>query len=74
MDPDSVDCDFAILDARSSERFYGKVPELDQAYGQVTSQGLQIFHFLIYCEDENAMLFKENEELLESFRSRQVSI
>ena len=49
MDPDNVDCDFAILDARSSERFLEKFLSLDQAYGQVTFQGLQTFHLLIYC-------------------------
>ena len=70
MDPDNGNCDFAILDARSSERFYGKVPEPRPGLrsGHIPGSSNLPFSDLL-CEDENAMLFKENEELLESFRS-----
>ena len=69
MDPDSVDCDFAILDARSSERFFGKVPEPRPGLRSGHIPGSSNLPFTnLLCEDENAMLFKENEELLESFR------
>ena len=70
MDPDNVDCDFAILDARSSERFFGKVPEPRPGLRSGHIPGSSNLPFTnLLCEDENAMLFKENEELLESFRS-----
>ena len=54
--------DFAILDARSSERFYGKVPEPRPGLrsGHIPGSSNLPFSDLL-CEDENAMLFKKND-------------